>query len=252
MAVMAKPIRFAPPRRVCLVLAGLLLLCTGCPGRFRTETYYVAPGFTVDSLRGKTVAVLPLAETTATGLATIPPPTSAPDPAPAANPVASVASGREFAGVAGGLREAGARVRLLSPEEGRLVAGRPRNVAAAYLLVVRLTGSDVYHALAPSRADRAVSRTTGRRVGLRLTLLRLPDERPIWLAGGTGDDWVTRQGTADVWPAGPDTPAALESSDRFAGALALYPPPPAPDSLSRRLTRRLIADLPLATELEPN
>jgi hypothetical protein len=147
-------------------------------------------------------------------------------------------------------------VRLLSSEEGELVAARPGNVAAAYLLVVRLTGSDVYHALAPHRrgrvTDRAVSRTTGRRVGLRLTLLRLPDELPVWLAGGTGDVWVTREGPADARPAGHDTPATPETGDRFAGGLALYPPPPAPERLSRRLTRRLIADLPVATELEPN
>jgi len=239
---MAKPTPFATTRPACLVLAGLLMLCAGCSGRFRTETYYVAPGFTVESLRGKTVAVLPLADTAAGATR----PTSAPSPT----------SVPTFTGVTGGLRDAGARVRLLSPAEGDGVAARPGNVSAAYLLVVQLTGSDVYHVFATRRgerdADRAVARTTGRRLGLRLTLLRLPDERPVWLAGGTGDVWVTRKGSADDWPAGADMPAAPGTSDCAAGALALYPAPPAPDLLSRRLTRRLIADLPVATELEPN
>jgi hypothetical protein len=258
MAVMAKPNPIAPPRPPRLVLAGLLvLLCAGCSGRFRTETYYVAPGFTVASLRGKTVAVLPLTDTdaSATRPTSSPAPTSAPSSAPVERFGLSVRGG-EFVGVAGGLREAGARVRLLSSQEGKLAAARPRNVAAAYLLVVRLTSSDVYHAFAEPHggraADRAVSRTTGRRVGLRLTLLRLPDELPVWLARGTGDVWVTREGPADARPAGHDTRVAPETSDRFAGGLALYPPPPALEPLSRRLTRRLIAGLPVATELEPN
>jgi hypothetical protein len=122
-------------------------------------------------------------------------------------------------------------------------AARRAGVDATYLLLVRLTDADVYRRYHPSSdAAAKASCTSGRRVGLRLALLRLSDARPLWLAAGTGDAWETRAGAAAVAP-GVYLPGGYES---------LYPPPPEPQVVSRRLTRRLLADLPWATELEPN
>ena len=238
-----------------LALAAVLpALCGGCASRFTTETQYLAPGFTRGSLRGQTVAVLPLAALPTQA----PPPASAPAPVDPARAAASTArydegseleGAAEVAGVARGLREAGARVRVLSSADSAAVAARPATVGTSYLLVVRLTGADVYREFVPRRGGRMgeiVSRTTRRRVGLRLTLLRLPDARPVWLAGGTGEAWQTRAGPAD-----PDPSAAPGAGPR-ADDMPSYPPPPDPAVVSRRLTRRLIAHLPFATELEPN
>ncbi len=248
---MARPNSFTrlPRLRPAHLLPAALLavLSAGCASRFTVETNYVAPGFTIEALRGKTVAVLPLAETASPATAPVAAPTSAPAAAPAPSPAESRApsadAGGEFAGVAGGLREAGARVRVLSPAEADRVAARPASVAAAYVLVVRVTGSGVYYASAPRHVGRGgefLSRTTGRRVGLRLALLRARDARPVWVAAGTGEAWETRGGRGDA------------DAGSIAGDFALYPPAPAPDWISRRLTRRLIAHLPYATELEPN
>src|SRR5687767_12539370 len=73
-----------------LALAAVLpALCGGCASRFTTETQYLAPGFTRGSLRGQTVAVLPLA----TSPTQAPSPASAPAAAPApADPDRAAAS----------------------------------------------------------------------------------------------------------------------------------------------------------------
>ena len=238
------------PRGVstCLLALAAVFAGAGCASRYTTQTHFVAPGFTRGALRGQTVAVLPVS------------------PAPQAAARGASAQGDELDGIARGIREAGARVRVVAPEGGAADASadagamaevaRRAGVDAAYLLVVRLTDADVYRSYAPRRdrgagADAAVaSRTSGRRVGLRLALLRLPDARPVWLAAGTGDVWQTRAGSAAA-PPGASIPLSLEE-DLRGGHESLYPPPPPPQVVSRRLTRRLLADLPWATELEPN
>jgi hypothetical protein len=125
-----------------------------------------------------------------------------------------------------------------------------RDVNAAYLLQVEVTGSDLYkrYALGPGRGatgrSNVAARTGGRRVGLRLSLLRLPDRAAVWVASGTGDMWNTRI-------AGPAEAANLDD-DLRGGGFVLYPPPPEPQTVSANLMRRLLADLPSPPELEPN
>src|SRR4051812_48553606 len=79
------------------VLVFCTILCAGCASRFKTETTYVAPGFTRGSLQGRTVAVLALPAAPATA------PSTAPATAPAR--VTSDPNG-EVAGVVRGISEA--------------------------------------------------------------------------------------------------------------------------------------------------
>jgi len=116
---------------------------------------------------------------------------------------------------------------------------------ASYLLLVDVTDADVYRAFAARPA--AASRTSGRRVGLRLALLRLSDGAAVWIAGGTGEMWETwtdERGNAAV-------PATVDDDLRVGNA-GLYPPPPDARVVSRRLTRRLLALVPTPAELQPN
>lgn len=245
-------------RRTLVAAAAVVLLCgTGCTSRFTARTEYLAPGFTRASLRGQTVAVVPAAAT-----------------APRAGDVG--AHDEELAGVARGMREAGARI--VSVGEGESTDGTPEPLAAGaggdlawagefpaspvslreaarqwgqgvdttYLLVVRVTRADTYRAYAARGS--AASHTSGRRVGVRLALLRLPDGGPVWLAGGTGEAWRTKTAPGSDGAA----PAGTLEQDVEGGSLGLYPPPPDPRALARRLTRRLLADVPFPIEVEPN
>ena len=233
------------------VVVGLVLFCTtgGCAGRFTAKNEYLAAGFTRESLRGRTVAVVPAPESDA-----------------------AAATG-ELAGIALGMREAGARARLVAPPE---LGGRPattraaadaaapppntpradarafrdmlrhwgRGGDAAYLLLVDVTNADVYRAFAARPA--ATSRTSGRRVGLRVALLRLSDGAAVWVAGGTGEMWETWTDARDG-----ATPATVHDDLRVGNA-GLYPPAPDARVVSRRLTRRLLALVPTPAELQPN
>ena len=238
------------------VVVGLILLCAaggGCAGRFTAKNEYLAAGFTRESLRGRTVAVVAAEQ----------------------GDVAAAAGG-ELAGIALGMREAGARARLAAPPdpdgpaaENRPAAGAAEAAApahtpradarafrdtlrrwgrggdASYLLLVDITDADVYRAFAARPA--AASRTSGRRVGLRLALLRLSDGAAVWIAGGTGEMWETwtdERGNAAA-------PATVDDDLRVGNA-GLYPPAPDARVVSRRLTRRLLALVPTPAELQPN
>ena len=240
-------------------------LSAGCTGRFSTQTEYLAPDFTRESLRGRTVAVLP--------------------------PLgAAAAYEAELAGVALGLQEAGAKVRILPSHDAEVrldhAHGSAQTAAdetgneslldstcgeepippvlpepsaifdphATYVLVVHFTDASIYRAYRTPR-DRggggrtaAVSRTSGRRIGLRFTLVRQSDGAAEWVAAGSGDMW--RQRTA----AAPGVaPAALTVDDDLgAGNLPLYPTPPSAKMVSKRLVRRFIAVLPSPPTLQPN
>jgi hypothetical protein len=142
-------------------------------------------------------------------------------------------------------------------ESGAVFAAARRGaVDAAYLLLVWVTDADAYRTYAPrrgpdARTGLAAARTSGRRVALRLALLRLPDAHPVWLAGGTGEAWETQTNLPAAGLASGDA-AARTIDDDLRENGALYPPPPDPQALSRRLTRRLLAAVPWATEVEPN
>lgn len=254
-------------RAALLLLISGTLLCAGCAGRFSTETEYLAPGFTRESLRGRTVAVIPPA--TPAGMAGL--------------------YEDELAGIAQGMREAGARVVIAVPAAGAAATGgataaspqflrdggspaAPAEAAhvfalpqavlsdvtptdhATYRMNVDFTDATVYRAYAAPR-DRggdgrasAASRTSGRRVGLRFTLVRASDGEARWVAAGSGELWRTRTATAPG-----AAPAALTVDDDLAsGNLPLYPPPPPAETVSRRLVRRLLALVPSPPPLQPS
>ena len=222
-----------PAGAILLWLIGVL--CGGCAGRFTAKTEYLAAGFTRDALRGRTVAVLP--------------------EAPEAGGRDGASFGPAVDGVASGIREAGARVRVVSPADpSDADEGTPRpasDVDAAYLLVVRLVDVDEYRRYAPHAGGfasaPAATRTSGRRMRIRLALLRLPDRAAVWLATGRGEMWNKRTvETIDGAPAD-----ASVHQDLFRNA-DLYPAPPGARVVSSRLTRRLLADVPPLVELQPN
>jgi hypothetical protein len=201
-----------------LVLAAAL--CGGCAGRFSAHTEYVAAGFGRGSLRGHTVAVMP----------------------PAGGDFA-----REVRGVTRGLGQAGARVVVLAPPDetdddaaDRSAVSAARGARVAYVLIVRPARGEVYRSYARHSApdptgERSATRTSGRRVGLRLALLRASDGAAVWLARGTGEMWQTRTAA----PATADTVGA-----DLAGHPHLYPPPPPPHLVSDRHPRPLGALIP--------
>jgi hypothetical protein len=202
-------------------------------------------------LQGRTVAVLALPAAPATAPAAA----RATEPARAA----SEPDG-EVAGVVRGIREAGARVQVLPAADARNVTVAARGAAAdaAYVLLVWVTDSDVYRRFAPgprsgNDARLAATRTSGRRVAVRLALLQLPQARPVWLSSGTGEAWESQTAPS---PAARGTGASIGTQtvedDLREGNGPLYPPPPDPQALSRRLTRRLLASVPWATDVEPN
>jgi hypothetical protein len=236
----------------------MTLLCAGCASRYVTRTEYLAPDFSRASIRGRTVAVVPATDDAAT------------------------ASRGELAGVARGLRDAGARVRVIDPTPAAQPAaarlgpsdftpapadrvalladfiGDPdsdaarrearrlgHDVNAQYLLFVRVTDGEVIHRFTPSHDAGSAARTSGRRVGLRLALVRLRDSAAVWVASGTGETWATRSDASGA-------AATNVEADLAAGNLPLYPPPPPAPDLASRLTRRLLARVPLPVEIEPN
>jgi hypothetical protein len=250
--------------RATLLLAVIAAyLAGGCASRFSARTDYLAPGFNRESFRGKTVAVVP------------------------AGPADAVAYEQELAGVIEGMHEAGARVRVeQQPLLPARALGTSRNQpaqfvhdvppaattqprflgvavtpsrlghepGAAYALVVRFTEAVVYRAYATPE-DRGgpgfaapAERTTGRRVGFRLELVRLADGEPQWVAHGTGDVWTSRTAAAP----GAAPAAANVDDDLGGGNLNLYPAPPSALALSRRLVRRLLAHVPFPIEVQPN
>jgi hypothetical protein len=254
----------------CSRVFGVLLLvaaCTGgCAGRFTTRTEYVAEGFSLASLRGRTVAVLPDA---------------------AAEPSGQGPTGRPaLVGVAKGMRHAGARARVVTPppdgaadvattrpilaaaftapadptaatylradEDGGSPVAWTMDVGTAYVLVVRVERDEPYRAYAirPGGFGQrpAAARTSGRRLRLRLALLRASDGAAVWLATGSGNLWNVRTApTADRVLAG------SLGEDLNRGNLPLYPPPPTPQALTARLTRRLLGHVPPPpTEVQPN
>ena len=249
------PARPRIARRAALLGQGALLVAcaAGCAGRFSADTEYMAEGFTRASLRGRSVAVVPE-----------PPPAAAPQP-----PDETARQRRAVVGVARGMREAGARVRVLPPPAAQADARPTRPIfaathaappdadvprvppRAAYVLVVRVERAQEYrrYARRPAGPGRgpAVARTGGLRVHLRLALLRAHDQAAVWLATGSGDMWNTE--SSDV----ADGPAAGSLADDLRrGNLALYPPPPDVQSITQRLTRRLLAHLPYPTDVQPN
>jgi hypothetical protein len=236
------------------------VLCAGCAGRYVTRTEYLAPDFSRASIRGRTVAVMP-----------------------ATDGPAGLYEG-ELAGVARGMRDAGARVRVVDPPPSEQVESTPVPPAAArdrvalladfvgdpesdatrraarrwgraadaqYLLFVRVTDRDVLHQFTVPHDTGAPRRATGRRVGLRLALVRLRDSAAVWVASGTAEAWEARAGGT-----GRPSPglafAATVDDDLAHGNLPLYPPPPPAPDLASRLTRRLLARVPSPVELEPN
>jgi hypothetical protein len=219
--------------RTDIPVAGLLLaaaVCAGCSQQFRVRTEYLAEGFGRSALRGRNVAlVLPEAGRFE----------------------------REVRGVGRGLRGAGAGVIVIGPQandevdpdaaNGAAAADAARD-GAAYVMLVRPTAGEVFrsygrHAVPEQTGERLATRTSGRRVGLRLTLLRVSDGRAVWVARGTGEMWQTR--TAG--------PASAETVDGdLAGHADLYPLPPPPELVSDRLTRRLLAMVPEPVRPEPN
>lgn len=235
-----------------LLIASVGVLCGGCTGHFSTHTDYLAPGFTRESLQGRTVAVIP-------------------------PPGGSTTYENELTGIAKGMREFGARVAVLPPRDGAAVpdmllqsaetaadrtgdTDRPVHSAGeagstgSYVLWVEITDASIYRAYAVPR-DRggagraaAAARTSGRHVGLRLTLLRRTDGVALWVATGKGEMW--RSQTAAAPGAAPA--AANVDDDIGGGNLPLYPPLPRADLLTRRLTRRLLAHVPSPPPLQPN
>jgi hypothetical protein len=252
-----------PTRATFLLAVFAACLAGGCAGRFSARTDYLAPGFNRESFRGKTVAVVP------------------------AGPADAAAYEQELAGVIEGMHEAGARAQVVReplPPAGAMstqpnqpaqwvddtpptATTRPRllgmavtpsrlghETGAAYALVVRFTEAVVYRAYATPE-DRGgpgfaapAERTTGRRVGFRLELVRLADGEPQWVAHGTGDVWSSRTAAAP----GAAPAAANVDDDLGGGNLNLYPAPPSALVLSRRLVRRLLAHVPFPIEVQPN
>jgi hypothetical protein len=203
-------------------------------------------------------------------------------PSPAGAPAGDGEYEAALAGVTRGMREAGVRVRVLALGEvstrnasvargsglnpaggvaGFGTAGRsaPREevyyhvttpfgayVDAAYLLVVKVTDDEVYRSYDPrggGGGGNVACRTSGRRMGLRLALLRLPDRGAVWVARGSGEVWEPRR-------AGPGAAGTVEE-DLRGGNLGLYPAPPPQQLVAARLTRRLLHRLPSPVELEP-
>ena len=166
---------------------------------------------------------------------------------------AGEAEAGEVAGVARAMREAGAAVEPARlGDDAVLAGGRIRRSDAAYLLVVRVTDSAVYHAYSPGRYDGAAgrptaTRTTGRRVGMRLVLRRADDGTTLWAARGSADVWCKR-----VEPVPAATVAATVEEDLRAGNGHFYPVPPDAAQLTARLMRRMVARVPVETPLEPN
>jgi hypothetical protein len=246
-----------------LLAVVVTVLAGGCASRFSARTDYLAPGFNRESFRGKTVAVVP------------------------AGPDDAAAYEQELAGVIEGMHEAGARLSVVrqplppakamatwrnqpaqsvddtepaattQPRFMGLAVPPPRlghETRAAYALAVRFTEAVIYRAYATPEdrggAGRAApaERTTGRRIGLRLELVRLADGEPQWVAHGTGEVWRTRTAAAPgALPA-----AANVDDDLGGGNLNLYPAPPSALVLSRRLVRRLLAHVPFPIEVQPN
>jgi hypothetical protein len=238
----------------------------GCASRFSARTDYLAPGFDRDSFRGKTVAVVPFGAAANVGahreelagivqgineagararVVEVPAPAKAADasrsqPAQPGDPPAATAAAPTT------------QPRLM----GLAVAPRrlARSTGAAYALVVRFTDAVVYRAYARPE-DRggvghaaAAERTSGRRVGIELELVRLADGEPQWVAHGTGEAWRSRTAAAPgAMPA-----AANVDDDIGGGNLDLYPDPPAAAALSRRLVRRLLAHVPFPVEVQPS
>jgi hypothetical protein len=128
-----------------------------------------------------------------------------------------------------------------------------RDAGAQYLLFVRVTDGDVSRRFTPPHDAGPAVRATGRRVGLRLALVRLRDSAAVWVASGTGESWSKRSGNATTAVAPSGTGGAETVDDDLTrGNLPLYPPPPAAENLALRLTRRLLARVPLPVEIEPN
>jgi hypothetical protein len=241
--------------------------CGGCASRFSAKTDYLAPGFNRESLRGKAVAVVPAGP--------------AANPAAYADELAGILEGMHEAGaqvrvvqqpvpdpvVTDGTQFApeppgDVHSALDSPGSTRprlmALAIPPRRLGrepgAAYALVVRFTETVVYRAYATPHdrggAGRAAAaeRTTGRRVGVQLELVRLSDGEPQWAAHGTGEAWRSLTAAAPgAMPA-----AANVDDDIGGGNLNLYPDPPSAQSLSRRLVRRLLAHVPFPIEVQPS
>jgi hypothetical protein len=239
MAATVFTFHFARAAVAVFVAAAAVCAAGGCASRFTAKTEYLAPGFSRTDLRGTTVAVMPVTD----------------GPAGASDDAGAGA----LTGVARGMREAGVRVQVVPPAGGGsdpatlLAAARRGDAAdAAYVLLVRTTGADPYRTYTPGHYDGpagrpTATRTSGRRLGLRLALLRAIDGAPLWSSRGTGAAWRTR---TDV-VAG-KTPAMTLEDDLRTGNEHFYPPPPAAETLSTRLTRRLLARLPVETALEPN
>jgi hypothetical protein len=128
-----------------------------------------------------------------------------------------------------------------------------RDAGAQYLLFVRVTDGDVFRRFTPPHDAGPAVRATGRRVGLRLALVRLRDSAAVWVASGTAESWAKRSGNATTAVALSGTGGAETVDDDLTrGNLPLYPPPPAAEDLALRLTRRLLARVPLPVEIEPN
>jgi len=239
-----------------LIVTASLSAAGGCSSRFSARTDYLALGFNRDSFRGKVIAVVPSGTATDVG-----------------------AYQEELAGIVQGIKEAGARARVIdepAPIEaaaagavvtassattqprlmGLAVAPRRlgRGTGAAYALVVRFTDAAVYRAYARpddrGGAGRAAAaeRTSGRRVGVELELVRLADGEPQWVAHGSGEAWNSRNAAAP----GAQPAAANVDDDIGGGNLDLYPDPPGAAALSRRLVRRLLAHVPFPVEVLPS
>ena len=255
-------------------VAGLTLaaaLCAGCGGRYVTRTEYIAPGFTKAALRGRTVAVVPPAD----------------GPASAA----AAADAGELAGVVRGLREAGARVRVLPPP-GTADAPLPEAAAAdpvtashpapPYQPVALMADFADPYSDAASEAARRWGRAADSRYLLvvrvtdggvfheyarrkksdgadlshlagRTTGLRLGLRLALVRLADASTLWVA-SGTGEARAERLHGPAggATADDDLKAGNAPLYPPPPSPQAVAASLTRRLLARVPNPTELEPN
>jgi hypothetical protein len=243
-------------------------LCTagGCASRFFARTDYLAPGFNRDSFRGKTIAVVPSDAEMNVGayheeLAGIVQGINeagararvVEDPAPAGAADARLSQRAQRDDAAAATASAPTtqpRLMGLADRSRRL----GRSTDAAYALVVRFTDAVVYRAYARPEdrggAGRAAAaeRTSGRRVGVELELVRLPDGEPQWVAHGSGEAWNSRTAAAPgAMPA-----AANVDEDIGGGNLDLYPDPPAAADLSRRLVRRLLAHVPFPVEVLPS
>ena len=273
-------------------LAMIAACCaTGCASSFESETSYLAPGFTRASIRGRTLAVVPAGEageaaTAAragelTGVARVmreagarvrvvePPAGAAQRGAARSAPKSphahrsatakAAAASRTTASSAAFAVEFGGRPRATDVAEQaawRDAAARvaPTAGQASYVLHVRFTDAGVYRDYEANGAGGGgpPTRTTGRRVAMRLALLRLPYGRPVWVAGGTGAMW-RRARAAAAASAGPAVAAGNIEEDLRAGNGHLYPAPPPADVLAGRLTRQMLSRVPYPpVELEPN